>query len=445
MSKKIILGSSSITILKEVEWNLTETDYEIVPANDTDDFKEQMKTQKPDLFIIDRDMQEGNGVSLCKEVKTSDQYSKIPVIMLVKKEEDQKEDFITQLAKECNADKILTVPLESTKLQSTIQYLFARQSAASDPLTQTLSSPDAGAGQSPGAEAAPVETPPVADLSMESQAGEPEAAASEASPIPEAPLEEELDLEEFKIEGATPLGGEEVPSEAPPVAEPSMEQEAAPAEASPPIPEVPLEEELDLEEFKIEEVPPSMEPQAAASEASPIPEPPVNEQPKVEETPSLSAEDALQETIKVVEDAIKRNKTVPPANAQGTPAQAQPSQEKSNQEEVVQAVTAQAAAQWKPDSDVPIQEIAPVQETASKELGEDLKGTDNAGKAESWPSFSQGSSEERGFEGSNHPVMVWLKDMLNERMEPIIRQSVPEMTKKMILDQMNKIIEESVS
>jgi len=403
MTKKIILGSSSITILKEVEWNLTETDYEIVPANDADDFKEQMKIQKPDLFIIDRDMQEGNGISLCKEVKSSDQYSKIPVIMLVKKEEDQKDDFITQLAKECNADKILTVPLESAKLQSTIQYLFARQSAASDPLTQTLSSPEAGAGKAPESEDVPSESPPVAEASMET-----EAAASEASPISEAPIEEELDLEEFKIEGATPLGGEGVPSESPPVAEASMETEAA------------------------------------SSEASPIPEPPVSEQPKVEETPSLSSEDALQETIKVVEDAIKRNKTVPPANAQGTPAQAQPSQEKSDQEEVAQAVPAQGASQLKPASDMPLQETAPVQETASKEFGQDLKGTDITGEAESWPSFSQEASDERRFEGSNHPVMVWLKDMLNERMDPIIRQSVPEMTKKMIMDQMNKIIEESV-
>ena len=228
-----------------------------------------------------------------------------------------------------------------------------------------------------------------------------------------------------------------------------IEPEAMSAGTSP-TPEAPAEEELNIEEFKIEGATPSIEPEAVSAGTSPTPEPPVSEQPKVEETPFLTAEDALQETIKVVEDAIKRNKTVPPANAQGISIQAQPSQEKSDQSDVAQAVTAQAAAQWKPTSDAPLQETEPVQETASqvdslnKESGGDSKGTGVTGEAESWPSSSQEASDERRFEGSNHPVMAWLRDMLNERMDPIIRQSVPEMTKKMIMDQMNKIIEESV-
>ena len=111
MNKKIILGSSSITILKEVEWNLTNSDYEIMPANDSDDFYELLKSKNPDLLIIDRDMQDGHGVSLCKELKSSDQYAKFPVILLVKKTDEESEVSIIALEKESKADRLLTVPL----------------------------------------------------------------------------------------------------------------------------------------------------------------------------------------------------------------------------------------------------------------------------------------------------------------------------------------------
>ncbi|MGA1839473.1 MAG: response regulator [bacterium] len=144
MSKKIILGSSSITILKEVEWNLTDSDYEIMPANDLDDFYELVKSKNPDLLIIDRDMQDGNGISLCKELKSSNQYARFPVILLVKKTDEESQESMLALEKECKADRVLAVPLETSKFLSTVQYHFARQSAASDPLTQNLGSQDEG-------------------------------------------------------------------------------------------------------------------------------------------------------------------------------------------------------------------------------------------------------------------------------------------------------------
>ena len=99
MSKKIILGSSSITILKEVEWNLPDSEYEILPANDPEDFKEQMKTQKAALFIIDRDMQDGQGGALCKEIKSSEQFASVPVLLLVKQEFAETDDAILAIGK----------------------------------------------------------------------------------------------------------------------------------------------------------------------------------------------------------------------------------------------------------------------------------------------------------------------------------------------------------
>ncbi|MGA1844927.1 MAG: response regulator, partial [bacterium] len=230
MSKKIILGSSSITILKEVEWNLTDTDYEIIPANDIDDFRQSMKSQGPDLLIIDRDMQEGNGISLCNEIKSDETFAQLPLIVLVKKTEDESDEHVESLEKGCKADKVLGVPLESSKLLSTVQYFMAKQSAASDPLTKNLSG---GAGpEAAGAEAGEAPSEPLMEEMPQAGAEIPEAQAEagqeETAQEPFAGFEDVLEgieispVEELPEEAAGPEAAGAEAGEAP--SEPLMEE-----------------------------------------------------------------------------------------------------------------------------------------------------------------------------------------------------------------------------
>ena len=188
-------------------------------------------------------------------------------------------------------------------------------------------------------------------------------------------------------------------------------------------------EEIVQEELKLDEVPPigaegatevtpPLEAESAGGQIpqeevgvqpgpTPVEEKPLEELQLDSEAPSLSSEEALEETIKVVEDAIQRNKKTP---------------EKTVQEEPAPALSAQ--------------------EFVSEEIPREESGFQN--QSESWSPISKTETGMPGVGNSNHPVVMWLKDILSEQMGTVIKQAVPEMTRNMIQDEMSRVIEQSV-
>jgi len=446
MSKKIILGSSSITILKEVEWNLTDTDYEIIPANDIDDFRQSMKSQNPDLLIIDRDMQEGNGVSLCNEIKSNAEFAQLPLIILVKKIEDEGDGNVESLENECKADKVLGVPLESSKLLSTVQYFMAKQSAASDPLTRDLSKavgPKAAEPAGAGAKHAGLEAPApeMPSLDMEVPEGQ-----------VETPPELFAGLENV-LEGIEISPVEETPQEAtavgPAMAEPDVAKPAAPEPLAP--------------EASVPEMPPLdagvLEGQATASQVGPGEVDAVLHEGEGEH-PSLSADEALEETIRVVEEAVKRGRY-----AQGQSDSAVSPQEPAKPEEKQKAVPPPEKAQA-PSADAGGAKGLSQEEIQESVMQEFLKAAFPPGESGGRPIEGEGEgvSQAPPLKGKDvdtagalqeesvhtkpqldtQEMETRLKGMLQEQMHTLVEQSIPELTKRLVQERMDQVISQSV-
>ncbi|MGA1795721.1 MAG: response regulator [bacterium] len=507
MSKKIILGSSSITILKEVEWNLTDTDYEIIPANDIDDFRQSMKSQGPDLLIIDRDMQEGSGVSLCNEIKSDQAFAQLPLIVLVKKAEDGGDEQLESLGKDCKADKVLGVPLESAKLLSTVQYFMAKQSAASDPLTKDLSGkagpakeveaheapsellmeemPQAGAempeaqpevGQGDGAQEPfagfedvleGIEISPV-EASPEGAAG-PEPAGADTGEAPSDLLMEEMPQAGAETSEAQPEAGQGDGAQEPfagfedvlegieinPVEEPP-EGAAGPEPAGADTGEAPsdlLMEEMPQAGAEMPEAQPEA-PQVGPKEGDAI-----LREGEVEH-PTLSAEEALEETIKVVEEAIRRGR-----DAEGDKAGVESPQAYAQSEDKQQQAAPSSHDAHASPADAGGEEGLSQEQVQQSVLDEFFKATSTPGESADKPIEAEGASpappvEKEGEETAGgvplekaapaKPLLdmqemeTRLKEMLQEQMHTLAEQSIPEMTKRLVQEHMNQVISQSV-
>ncbi len=126
MNKKILLCSCSITVQRVINWSLSGEGFNILEAKDTKETKDILKGSIPDLLIVDQDFSKSGGIALSKELKSSEKYAHIPIILLFRKPDidDGKED-ISALIKECKADKILNVPFDSYELEKMAKALLA--------------------------------------------------------------------------------------------------------------------------------------------------------------------------------------------------------------------------------------------------------------------------------------------------------------------------------
>jgi twitching motility two-component system response regulator PilH len=110
---KILVVDDSVTVAKFVEMVLTAEGHSLAFALDGDEALVQLKNDKYDLLILDVVMPRKNGYQLCREIKNSDQYKNIPVIMLTSKVTDSdkfwgmRQGADEYLTKPCNPEALL--------------------------------------------------------------------------------------------------------------------------------------------------------------------------------------------------------------------------------------------------------------------------------------------------------------------------------------------------
>jgi DNA-binding response OmpR family regulator len=85
---KILVVDDSKTVNKYVESVLTPTGHSLAFALDGEEAESKIKFEPFDLIILDVVMPKKNGFQLCRELKCSEQYRNIPVIMLTTKSMD---------------------------------------------------------------------------------------------------------------------------------------------------------------------------------------------------------------------------------------------------------------------------------------------------------------------------------------------------------------------
>jgi len=123
MSKgKILVVDDEIYIVHILDFSLGMEGYEVVTALDGEQALEKVKTEKPDLIVLDIMMPKLDGYEVCKSIKSSAATQHIPVILLSAKGRnvDQKLGF------DVGADDYITKPFSPRKLVERINQLLGQ-------------------------------------------------------------------------------------------------------------------------------------------------------------------------------------------------------------------------------------------------------------------------------------------------------------------------------
>ena len=123
MSKgKILVVDDEIYIVHILDFSLGMEGYEVVTALDGEQALEKVKTEKPDLIVLDIMMPKLDGYEVCKNIKANSATQNIPVILLSAKGRnvDQKMGF------DVGADDYITKPFSPRKLVERINQLLGQ-------------------------------------------------------------------------------------------------------------------------------------------------------------------------------------------------------------------------------------------------------------------------------------------------------------------------------
>lgn len=88
MAKKILVVDDERHIVRLVEVNLTRAGYEIATAYDGIEALEKVKSEKPDMIVLDVMMPRMDGFEVLKRLQADASTQDIPVIMLTAKAQD---------------------------------------------------------------------------------------------------------------------------------------------------------------------------------------------------------------------------------------------------------------------------------------------------------------------------------------------------------------------
>jgi DNA-binding response OmpR family regulator len=126
MAAKILIADDSPNIRDILKMSLESSGYTVLLAENGEQALALFAREKPDLLIVDVMMPKSNGFQVCRKVKTSVATSRIPVILLTAK--SQEEDVYW--GKDCGADDYLTKPFSTRELERTVARLLEERQDA---------------------------------------------------------------------------------------------------------------------------------------------------------------------------------------------------------------------------------------------------------------------------------------------------------------------------
>jgi phosphate regulon transcriptional regulator PhoB len=119
---KILIVDDEQDIADLVSYNLEKEGFETIKAYDGGDVLKTVKTQKPDLIILDLMLPRMNGLDLCKAIRANPETAHLPIIMLTAKADEV--DKIIGL--EIGADDYMTKPFSVKELMARVRSIFRR-------------------------------------------------------------------------------------------------------------------------------------------------------------------------------------------------------------------------------------------------------------------------------------------------------------------------------
>lgn len=124
MAKKILAVDDERHIVRLVEVNLQRAGYEVVTAFDGKEALEKVKSENPDLVVLDVMMPFMDGFEVLRNLKANPETAEIPVIMLTAKAQDADVFRGWQSGVDC----YLTKPFNPMELLTFVKRIFDSQS-----------------------------------------------------------------------------------------------------------------------------------------------------------------------------------------------------------------------------------------------------------------------------------------------------------------------------
>ncbi|MDD5129067.1 MAG: response regulator [Candidatus Omnitrophica bacterium] len=118
--KKILIVDDEANFLKILKLNLEAKGYAVVTALEGEEALNKLKSENPDVVILDVMLPKLNGDEVCRRIRSDPIFSKIPVIMLTGKDTDV--DRI--VARVIGADIYITKPSDLEKLNNAIKKVL---------------------------------------------------------------------------------------------------------------------------------------------------------------------------------------------------------------------------------------------------------------------------------------------------------------------------------
>ncbi len=120
--KKVLIIEDEKEILELVKLYIEKGGYRVVTATNGTEGLKAVKTERPDLIILDLMLPEVDGLEVCKRIRNAPETATLPIIMLTAKAEE----FDTVIGLELGADDYVTKPFSPKALVSRVKALLRR-------------------------------------------------------------------------------------------------------------------------------------------------------------------------------------------------------------------------------------------------------------------------------------------------------------------------------
>ncbi len=129
MKKSVFVIDDEKDIREILKVNLESAGYRVACFASADEARNSLRSEKPDLIVLDVMMEGRDGFEFCREIRTDDRLRTVPVIFL----SARSEEFDRVLGLELGGDDYMTKPFSIKELISRIKAILRR----SEPVPET--------------------------------------------------------------------------------------------------------------------------------------------------------------------------------------------------------------------------------------------------------------------------------------------------------------------
>ncbi len=120
MTKKILIADDEQNIVISLEFLMKREGFEVIIASDGDEAVQRIRSDHPDLVLLDVMMPKKSGFEVCQEVKADPALAGVRILMLTAKGRD------TEVAKglALGADAYMTKPFSTKELVEKVRSML---------------------------------------------------------------------------------------------------------------------------------------------------------------------------------------------------------------------------------------------------------------------------------------------------------------------------------